>query len=623
MIRISKYRFEMKWYLVLLLLLLTSMLVMLTSVYIQPGSFMHTMKGFVRQPLLILLNFAPGFFIITFLYFILGNTFYSASISALIINLFSYANLLKIEGRDDPLVPADIALIKEALTAASDYKLDLHLFILFLILLCSAILFVMGIFIKNPKQNWKIRLCGSVAVIAVVVFMTKFVYRSTDLYNSFDVPQRYNITSVFNNLGFNYCFLYNFNLYPVEKPDGFSRAEVEKWINAGAAQAPEDSDRLVKPHVLMVMCEAFTDLSDEDVFDYTPEDDPLKNYKKISNSDGVISGHIVVSNFAAGTANTEFDVLTGMQTNMLSDKTTSSFRTVHKNILALPRIYKKAGYESSFMHPGHSWFYNRNSVYKYFGIDDQVFNDAFDSSDFKGPWISDEAFLDELISGFEEKTAENSNPIFSYSVTIQNHQAYTYGKYGFEPPEAPLRVMVSDSSKETIAVYMEGVKDSSNMLLSLTEYLDKLSEPVLLVFFGDHRPNLGNTYKELGIDVNVNSSIESTIRTYETPYIIWQNKAYEKKFPLSQISKELELPKDGLMSSNYLGALVYEITGMTGSDPFFDYLNKMRRELPVICGNNFRLADGSYTNTLSQDHLNMIDKFDKWMYYKIKLEKVS
>ena len=146
---------------------------------------------------------------------------------------------------------------------------------------------------------------------------------------------------------------------------------------------------------------------------------------------------------------------------------------------------------------------------------------------------------------------------------------------------------------------------------------------MLLVFFGDHRPNLGNTYKELGIDVNVNSSIESTIRTYETPYIIWQNKAYEKKFPLSQISKELELPKDGLMSSNYLGALVYEITGMTGSDPFFDYLNKMRRELPVICGNNFRLADGSYTNTLSQDHLNMIDKFDKWMYYKIKLEKVS
>jgi hypothetical protein len=275
------------------------------------------------------------------------------------------------------------------------------------------------------------------------------------------------------------------------------------------------------------------------------------------------------------------------------------------------------------MHPGHSWFYNRNSVYKYFGIDDQVFNDAFDSSDFKGPWISDEAFLDELLSGFEEKTAENSNPIFSYSVTIQNHQAYTYGKYGFEPPEAPLRVMVSDSSKETIAVYMEGVRDSSNMLLSLTEYLDSLYEPVLLVFFGDHRPNLGNTYKELGIDVNVNSSIESTIRTYETPYIIWQNKAYEKKFPLSQISKELELPKDGLMSSNYLGALVYEITGMTGSDPFFDYLNKMRRELPVICGNNFRLADGSYTNTLSQDHLNMIDKFDKWMYYKIKLEKVS
>jgi hypothetical protein len=315
--------------------------------------------------------------------------------------------------------------------------------------------------------------------------------------------------------------------------------------------------------------------------------------------------------------------MTGMQTNMISDNTTSAFRTVHKNIRTLARIYESDDYRSFFMHPGYGWFYNRNSVYKYFGISDQIFNEAFDKSDYKGGWISDKAFLDELKSDYENRITEENTPLFSYSVTIQNHQAYPYSKYGFEPPAAPVKVNLSDLSKETLSVYMEGVRDSSDMLLELTEYLDKLDEPVLLIFFGDHRPNLGNVYKELGVDVNENGSVESTIRTYETPYIIWQNKAYESTAPFSELKSGLDLPKDGLMSSNYLGALVYEITDLMGKDAFFDFLNEMRRELPVVWRNSYRLADGSYTDTLSQEQQDMINKLDKWMYYKLKYEKVN
>ena len=141
----------------------------------------------------------------------------------------------------------------------------------------------------------------------------------------------------------------------------------------------------------MVMCEAFTDLPNASAFTYTEEENPIAAYNRLAES--TLSGHLIVSNTGAGTANTEFDVLTGMMTNRIGTGTTSAFRTVHRNTDSIPRMLNEAGYRTFFMHPGQNWFYNRESVYTYLGISDQVFQDAFDPSDYLGEWISDEAFL--------------------------------------------------------------------------------------------------------------------------------------------------------------------------------------------------------------------------------------
>ena len=72
----------------------------------------------------------------------------------------------------------------------------------------------------------------------------------------------------------------------------------------------------VKPQIIMIMCEAFNDVTDADAFTYSEEDDPMHGFYEVASSPNSINGHIVVPNFGAGTANTEFDVLTGMQTNL-------------------------------------------------------------------------------------------------------------------------------------------------------------------------------------------------------------------------------------------------------------------------------------------------------------------
>jgi phosphoglycerol transferase MdoB-like AlkP superfamily enzyme len=111
------------------------------------------------------------------------------------------------------------------------------------------------------------------------------------------------------------------------------------------------------------------------------------NYKRISKAG--LSGHIIVPDFGGGTANTEYDVLTGCMTQSLSSTHTSAFRLVRKSFTALPRFFNRNGYRSFFIHPGDSWFYNRSDVYKHFGIDNQTLIDKFSKpQDYKGRLIT-------------------------------------------------------------------------------------------------------------------------------------------------------------------------------------------------------------------------------------------
>jgi phosphoglycerol transferase MdoB-like AlkP superfamily enzyme len=592
-----------------------SVLIALVCLWLQPGSLREALQIFWQQPRLIFLNWFPALVFTAVLYFLIGNVFYGSAISGGIMAVLSYINLLKIEGREDPLIPSDIGLFREALNAAGEYQLYMHWDKVAAIALLVACAVVLGIFIKTPAPKLRWRLLSAALSVAVFIGAVHFVYRDTDLYNSFTVPYAYNIPSVFNTLGFNYCFLYNYNMYPIDKLDGFSKSEVEDWIEESADTSPA-----VTPNVIMIMCEAFSDLADEPMFAYDDETDPLAAFHQVADSDRAISGHIVVSNYGAGTANTEFDVLTGMQTNMIGVGTTSAFRVVRKETKSVASLLAADGYNTFFMHPGQSWFYNRTSVYQRLGISDQVFIEAFDESDYKGTMISDAAFLDELEADLQTRLIESDAPLFTYAVTIQNHQSYGYSKYGFEPDEVPLTVSVSDSSMESLSVYMEGIRDSSEMLLQLTEYLDTIDEPTVLVFFGDHRPNVGTACTELGLTYNQNATPEETVDTYATPYVIWSNEAYAEAIDLQAAYDALSLPENGYLSDNYLGAVVMQLIGRSGQDSYMDFLNELRLTLPVVRvrESTYCLADGTFTDTLTDEQAALVDKLAKWTYYQLK-----
>ena len=589
-------------------------LLFLTVLMIQPGGVAETLKMFWQDKLLIPLNAFPILVVLLVCYWIVGNPFAAAGAAGLIVNLLSYVNLVKTDCRNDPFVPADIGLIREAVNAAGEYTLNLHIGILAGILILSALCFLLAAVFRVKHPKWQVRILGAVAVLGAFVWSMPNVYQSVDLYTPRgDNLSKSNVPEVFRLCGFPYCFLHNYDLYPIEKPEGYQKSTVEQWASEDGAEYTKPS---VQPNVIFIMCESYSDLSDEDVFQYAEEDNPMYGFHQLAASDRARSGHIVVSNYGAGTANTEFDVLTGIQTNMVSPNNVSSFRVIHKSINALPWDYQAAGYTTYFTHPGYSWFYNRDNVYKFLGMEERVFNDTYTDADRKGTMISDEAFYEHLTATLDEKLG-GDKPLFAYGVTIQNHQAYPYSKYGFEPEKPPLSTTISDSAMETLSVYLEGVRDSTAMLEKLCDYFDSREEPILLVFYGDHRPALGQdygVYRELGLMTGETDTTDEILDTYKTPYLLWANKAYAPDCDFDS----LDLPET--ISSNFLGAAVYELTGMTGTDPYFDTLEELRRSLPVISHGVYVDGTGAVSTETTDSQEEILRRLAWWKYYRLKDE---
>ena len=320
----------------------------LLALWCQPNALRSVLSVFRAQPLLIVLNALPVGLVLLAFACLFRNVFFGAAITNFLVCALSIANRIKIEVRDEPVFPRDFALLKEVGQAMNSYTISYPVAAIAVVVGITALLVTLGVFIGGQPfplarlRGWLGRLLGCAASIAVLAGLIVTVYASNDLYNSFRVSNAYYIPSVFNELGFPYCFCHQFTTYPVDRPEGFSRSEAEAW-ESGPSTAGQGKD----VHVVMVMNEAFSDLTDSPAFDYGEEDDPLSNLHALEADPHALSGHLVVPGFAGGTANTEFDVLTGMQTNALSASTTSSFRVVNRNLESLFRVFDADGYANS------------------------------------------------------------------------------------------------------------------------------------------------------------------------------------------------------------------------------------------------------------------------------------
>jgi len=596
----------------------------LLALWCQPNSFRGLIGGFLRQPLLIVLNALPVGLLVLAGACLFRNVFFGAALVNLAVCVLSIANRVKIEVRDEPVFPRDLALLKEVGSALGSYDIRFPVPQIAAVLLTTAALIVLGFFVAcapfpaEKLRGWPGRALGAAASFAVLAGLILTVYASKDLYQSFKVSNAEYVPSVFNDLGFPYAFCHHFTTYLVDRPKGFSRSEAASWETGG-------NPGLGSPvNVVMVMNEAFSDITDHDAFAFDGSNDPLSNLHALRNDPHAVSGHVVVPGFAGGTANTEFDVLTGMQTNALSKTTTSAMRVVNRDLDSLFRVFAADGYHTSFFHPGDDWFYNRENVYRWLGVEESVFADGMENLQYKGRWVTDDYMAGFIEEKFEE-AMDQGQLLFNYTTTIQNHMSYTLDKYGegYDFPDVPLTVEVSEQAETLLKVYVEGVRDADAMLGRLWRYFQDREEPVVLIYFGDHLPYLGDNqlaYRELGMPED--GAIWDTLASCETPYVIWANAAAAETLDWGNAVEALELPQiTKAISASFLGAAVLELTGRAGESPWFDFLNQLRREVPVVHKNAYVSIGGAVLTdpggTLAAD----ISKWRRWSYYKLQCKE--
>lgn len=615
----------------LLLAILLTGAITLLALWLQPNALRTVLASFKASPLLIALNALPVGLLVLGLGFLLRNVFFSAALVNLLVCGLSVANRIKLEVRDEPVFPRDLGLLKEVGSAMGSYDIHYPWSAIALVIGFTAALVVLGCilrgkpFFDRPKPEWILRGAGALVSFGALAALVFTVYASNDLYNSFPVSNPYYVPAVFNELGFPYCFTHHFTTYTVDKPAGFSKSEAEAWDGGETAGSTKEP-----VHIIMVMNEAFSDLSDAPAFTYTAENDPLPNLHALQNDPNCISGHVIVPGFAGGTANTEFDVLTGMQTTALSATTTSAFRAVNRNLDSLYRVLGADGYRTSFLHPGDAWFYNRENVYGWFGAEETQFVEEMEGLAYKGRWVTDD-YLAGLIEEQFETAAASGETLFNYTTTIQNHMSYTADKYGpdYVYPPVETSAALSDEVSTLLSVYIEGARDADAMLGRLRAYFAAQEEPVVLAFFGDHLPYLGDNqagYQEAGISLTPEENgTDSFLRAYETPYVIWANDAAAEALDWPVAAEALQLPEDGSLSACYLGATVLELAGRAQESAWFQYLTELRRELPVIQKETVMHADGRITTVdeLDQAQKDLIAKLRNWSYYKLKYKDVN
>ena len=647
--RIHKFTLPL-WGSLLLAVLLAGCITLL-ALWCQPNALRTVLVIFRSQPLLIVLNALPvGLLLLTFA-FLFKNVFYGAALVNFFVCTLSLFNRVKIEVRDEPVFPRDFALVREVGSAMQTYDIRYPVTAIALVVLTTALLAALGVFVTSrpvsfavlkakvkkgaaavlPGRCWPERIIGAVLSFGVLTALIFTVYASNDLYNSFHVSNAYYVPSVFNELGFPYCFCHQFTTYPVDRPEGFSKSEAAGWETGEQTGLGQDVS------IIMVMNEAFSDITDQPMFDWTEETDPLPNLHALQNDSHAVSGHIVVPGFAGGTANTEFDVLTGMQTNALSATTTSAMRVVNRNLDSLFRVFGADGYRTSFYHPGDAWFYNRENVYRWLGAEYEAFSRDMENLEYKGRWVTDDYMAGQIEQEFETAVAEGC-PLFNYTTTIQNHMSYTADKYGEGHTFAPISTTadISDETRTMLEVYTEGVRDADAMLGRLTAYFEERGEPVVLVFYGDHLPYLGDNqkgYAELGSEVTAAENDRTDILcSYKTPYVIWANSAAAETLDWDSAVASLELPEDGVISAAFLGSTLLDLTGRTEEDPWFDFLGSLRRTAPVVQKKTYILADGTVlpqrilneqTDEAAAALKDAVHKWRCWSYYKLKYQTVE
>lgn len=421
--------------------------------------------------------------------------------------VFGIANFIILHFRVTPFSAVDFTLIKSAISVSGHYFSALNIAMMLLAVILVAIGMIL-LYKKAPKHKGRSyrNFVISAATVLCLGLLIAFLRTSSSSVQALSTNYT-NISEAYENFGFVYCFANSILDTGIARPENYSGDSVRDVI---AALETDDSLPSKKPNIIMIQLESFFDINY--VKGLSCSKDPIPVFHSLQKK--YSHGLLTVPTVGAGTVNTEFEVLTGMNQNDFG-VSEYPYKTVLKSTTMESVCYdlNSVGYNTHCVHNNEATFYGRQKVFRNLGFDSFTPMEYMNGLE-ENPngWVKDDILTSEII-----KTLDCTQGVdFTFGITVQSH-----GKYDvvLEESEKDIEVLGAPEGKEdSYTYYVNQLAEVDKMIGELINELEARGEDAVLVLYGDHLPSLDLTKDELK-----NGDL------YQTPYAIWDNIGLEKE----------------------------------------------------------------------------------------------
>ncbi|MDO4306071.1 MAG: LTA synthase family protein [Eubacteriales bacterium] len=470
-------------------------------------SFLEAWEYMTGRPLVFAYNTAFIFTTTLIVYLFRRRCFWRILISIFWLTL-GIINGVLLTTRVTPFTGPDLHLITDALKLANRY-LPMAGVVAVCVLFGILVLLLLWLLIKGPKYRGKLKyrwnlplvLAGFVAFAGV----TQLALEKRVLSNYFG-----NIAFAYEDYGYPYCLATTIFNTGISEPRDYSDREIKR-IERTEENLPETKEGDY-PNILFLQLESFFDPT---LVNYLKiSEDPIPTFRKLMKE--YSSGYYKVPSVGAGTANTEFESITGMSMHYFGPGE-YPYKSILKETTceSAPYVLKNLGYSTHAIHNHEANFYGRRTIFPNLGFDTFTSEEYMPQENQKNElgWVKDSILTDEIMKCLES----TEEPDYVYTISVQGHGAYPSEPI-LEDPEITVSGALTEESNNQWEYYVNQIHEMDQFVKELVETLSDYPEDVVLVMYGDHLPTMGLSAEDL-----------ENKYLFQTQYVIWDNFGLKKK----------------------------------------------------------------------------------------------
>ena len=463
----------------------------------------------VGTPLVFLYNAFMIFVTFSIVYLVRRRVFARILISVFWVFL-GICNGYLLTKRVTPFNAQDLKAISEALAVMNSYFNAFEL-VMIVIGVVALVFWIISMWRRGGQFTGKmhrwIALGGVIVSFAACGVVTEAAIDNRVISNYFG-----NIAFAYEDYGFPYCFSASLFNTGINEPSGYSEEAMAEISNNGEITKSETGrSEEDLPNIMFVQLESFFDPTEVEWLRFS--EDPIPNLRKLFSE--YSSGYFKAPSVGAGTANTEFEVLTGMSMRFFGPgeypyKTYGKMNTLESAASAL----KELGYGAEALHNNGGNFYSRAQVFNNMGFD------HYTSKEFMNilqttpeGWATDDILVPNIMEAMD--TTEGQD--FVFTITVEGHGEYPTEKV-LEDPEIVVSGVEDEGERNAWEYYVNLIHETDKFVQQLIDAVEARNEPTVLVFYGDHLPTMNLEAKDL-----------KSKYLYNTNYVIWDNIGLEKQ----------------------------------------------------------------------------------------------